>query len=637
LSEGDPGKSLTDPYSVVISEKMAAKYFGTSDPLGSTLFYNETPLRITGIMKDAPDNTHIVCEFIISYSTLKALGQLPEQPWNSWGDDMTYLLLKNNSKVSSLVPKLDEMLSKNAGDWLASRMKFDMQPLNEIHWDTEARGDIGNKGNKTYVYIFLSASLFVLIIACFNFLNLSISQYLGRMKEIGIRKTAGAQRQQMIIQFMTESFILIIISGLISVYLFETLYTWLYSYLGINFVITDRHFLLLALLVFLIIIVVGALAGAYPAFYFSRFRPIEILKNEITGTKRKLTFRKILVIFQFSISIILLAGTIVVFRQLNYMKNSSLGFTKENVVLVNLHGLLSPDGNKYEVLREELLKNPNIRYVTGAYTLPGINSQMNIGVRRDGETSENSINLQALPADYGFVNSLGLEILEGRDFSSEFSTDRLESVILNQAAVTALRLEKPVGTKLFIPGEAYKNGVTVIGVVRDFHVQSFHNKINPILIFINPEMYSVMAIRINPQNTDETMGYLESTCNKILPGITPAYTFLDEAYDNLYNTEVKSSQLLTVFTLLALFISCLGLFGFTMFLVSKRIREIGIRKAMGAQAAGISLLLTGQFLIWIVVSGIIAFPLAYLIITKWLSSFAFRKGRLVDIRSGTLL
>ena len=515
------------------------------------------------------------------------------------------------------------MLLKNAGEWLASRMKFEIQPLKEIHWDTTARGDIGNKGNKTYVYIFLSASLFVLVIACFNFLNLSISQYLGRMKEVGIRKTAGAQREQLIMQFITESFIIIILSGLISVYLFETLYEVLYSYLGTTFVITDNHFLFLILIVFLIIIIVGALAGGYPAFYFSRFRPIEILRNETISAKKKLTFRKLLVIFQFSITIVLLVGTIVVFRQLNYMKNSSLGFTKENVVLVNFHGLIKENGNKYEILRDELLKNSNIRYVSGAFTVPGINNQMNIGVRREGEASENSVNLQALPADYGFVNSMELEIIQGRDFSREFSTDKFESVILNQAAVSTLRLEKPVGTKLFIPGEPYKNGVSVIGVVKDFHIQSFHNKINPVLIYINPDMYTVVALRINPQNINETLEYLRITCSNILPGVVHDYKFLDEAYDSLYNTEAKSSQLLTVFTALALFISCLGLFGFTMFIIGKRIKEVGIRKAMGAQASGISLQLSVQFLIWIGVSATIACPISYLLATKWLSSFAF--------------
>jgi putative ABC transport system permease protein len=624
MIEGDPVNALIDPYSVVISKGISTKYFGATDPLGQSLTYHDTPLKITGIIEEVPENTHFRCNFLVSYSTLKAMGNYPDQPWNSWGNDLTYILLKNKVPVNSIIPKLDQLLSKNAGEWLAARMKFEVQSLDNIHWDTDSRGDIGPKGNKTYIYMFLSAAIFVLIIACFNFLNLSISQYMGRMKEVGVRKTAGAGKGQVILQFMTESMVLIVISTLIAAFLFDGLYLKLYSYLGTTFVLAKSYFVVLSLLVVLIIIIVGALAGGYPAFYISKFNPIDVLRKDTTGIKGKLTLRKILIMFQFSISIILLVGTIMIFRQLDYMKNSQLGFHKENVVLITFPGSLQQANDKYEALKEELLKNSNIPFISGAYTLPGINSQMNIGVRPDGSATDVSINIQALPSDFGFVKSMGLEIIEGRDLSKEFSTDRYESVLLNQTAVSILGLKNPIGTRLIIPGDEFKNGVRVVGIVRDFHLQSFHNKINPMLIYINPKMYIYVALKINPQNKDETIKYIKITWNAIMPGTNLNYKFLEDAYNNLYSPEEKTGQLLSVFTVMALFISCLGLFGFASFIVRKRVKEVGIRKVMGAKISDISSLLSRQFILSIAASSLIACPVAYLLVNKWLQNFAFR-------------
>jgi putative ABC transport system permease protein len=623
FQEGNPGDALNEPFSAVITRRTASKYFGDSDPLGHDLLFQDAPLKITGIIDNIPENTHFSSDILISYSTLKSMGEIIEHPWNQWGDDLTYILLKHNESVSSIIPKLNDLLLKNAGEWLAARMKFDLQPLTQIHWDTDTRGDIGPKGNKAYVYIFLSAAIFILIIGCFNFLNLSISQYLGRMTEVAIRKTTGATRNQLVFQFLTETLIIVIISSLIAVFLFEQFYSSLYSYLNTAFVLADQHFLILVILVFLIIIIVGIAAGSYPAFYISRLKPIDVLRKETFGIKSNLTFRGVLIMLQFSISIILLVGTIVIFRQLNYMKQSDLGFDKNNVLLLNFPGSNEGITRKYGVLRDELLKNTNIRYVSGAYTLPGIRSRLNISVRPIGTLSDNAINIQALPADFGFVGSLQLEITDGRDFSQDFSTDRYESVLLNQSAVNALGLEEPVGTRLMIPGEDFKNGVTVIGVVKDFHIDSFHEKINPILIYVNPDMYITIAVRINASNSDESLAYIKNVWNTVLPGVNLSYRYLDDAYNSLYNTEEKSGLILSLFTILAIFISCLGLFGFASFVVGKKIKEVGIRKVMGARASGISLMLSKQFTIWILFSSLVACPVAYLLVAKWLGSFVF--------------
>ena len=531
--EGNPENALNEPYSAVITRRAATKYFGNTDPLGKELSFQNALLKINGIIDNVPANTHFNCDILVSYSTLESMGEVVEHPWNQWGDDMTYILLKNDESIISVIPKLNDLL-KNAGEWLAARMKFDVQPLTQIHWDVDTRGDIGPKGNKAYVYIFLSAAILILVIACFNFLNLSISQYLGRMTEVAMRKTAGATRNQLIFQFLTETLLIVIISSVIAVFLFEQFYSGLYSYLNTAYVLAGQHFLVLTILVFLIIVIVGIAAGSYPAFYISRLKPVDIIRKETFRLKSNLTLRRLLIVLQFSISIVLLVGTIIIFRQLNYMKQSDLGFNKDNVLLLNFPGLNTETGRKYEVFRNELLKNSNIRSVSGAYTLPGIRSRMNISVRAIGTPPDNSINIQALPADYGFAATLQLEITDGRDFSRDFSTDSYESVLLNQSAVNALGLDEPVGTRLMIPGEDYEKGVTVIGVVKDFHIDSFHEKINPILIYINPLMYITIAVRINPMNKDDSLAYIKNVWDAVLPEINLDYRYLENAYDSLY-------------------------------------------------------------------------------------------------------
>jgi putative ABC transport system permease protein len=628
LREGNPATVLTDPYSVALSEKMAVKYFGSEDPIGKELTINKAPFKITGIFSDIPDNTHLKFEFILSYPTLKAMGKVAEKPWNSWGDELTYLLIKNGSDPSKITPQLNGLVKKNAGDWFAGQMKLDIQPLSEIHWDTSSRGDIGPKGNRTYIFIFMSAAFFVLLIACSNFLNLSISQYLGRLKEVGIRRTFGALRKQLLFQFLTESMLIILVSSILAALLFDSLHKNLYSYLGTSFVMGDSYFMALALTVISIIIVVGLIAGGYPALFISRFNPVVILKKEVSTIRKRITARKLLVMFQFSISIILITGTLIIFRQLDYMKNSDLGFKKENVILVNSSSLNEAGENKYELLRDELLKNTNISYVSGAYTLPGINSQMNIGVRPDGSPDNTSIVIQALPGDFSFVESMGLRIIDGRDFSRDLMTDKTESVLLNEAAVKALALEKPVGKKLYIPGEDTGKGstmkpVTIIGIVKNFHVRSFQESITPMLIFMKPKMYMYMAIRLAPGKLEETKKYIKDTWTAVTHDGSPDIKYLDDVYNKIYTTEEKTGRLLTFFTGLALFITCLGLFGFSSFTISKRYKEVGIRKVLGISLPQLTLLLSGEITLWILVSGVIACPFAYIIISKWLDNFVY--------------
>ena len=623
LKEGDKNTALAAPFSIILSQTQARKYFGNQNPLGQSLLYGDTPLKITGIIEDIPANTHLNCEFLISYSTLKAMGEKTDNPWNQWGDDFTYILTKKQADIKGIKNKLNAILLENTGEWFASRIDFVIQPLSSIHWDRESRGDIGSKGNKMYIYIFLSAAIFILLIACFNFMNLTASRYLDRMKEVGIRKVIGANRGQLVWQFLTESFLISLISVIIGMAIFESFHSVLYEYLGSKIIFGASYFKYLFIVVIGMVFIVALFAGGYPALFLSGFKPIEIMRKKYRLSSERLSFRKILVVLQFAISIILILGTLVIYRQLNFMKNSDLGFNKENVLLV-----IYPSGNKevkqkYPVLRDEWLKNPDIINVTGAYTVPGIRSRMNISVRKVGDSPDNSMTIQALPADYGFVATLGLKILAGRNFSKKFATDKQESVILNQSAVQSLNLKNPIGTKLQIPGN---RKVSVIGVVRDFHIQSLHNKINPLLIYINPEMYLLSAVKIKPQNSRATIAFIKDVWDKVLPGSEFSFRYLRNAYDLLYKTEERTGRLLAIFSILALTVSCLGIWGMAFFITNKRIKEIGIRKVLGASVSGITVLLTKQFTKWVLIANIIAWPAGYFAVNKWLQNFAYRTG-----------
>jgi putative ABC transport system permease protein len=623
LIEGDPSSALAEPFSVVISQKMAKKYFNNEDPIGKTLNIDDNLYKVTGIHEDFPPNTHLDCEILISYATIHSLGEYPSEPWTQWGDALTYFVLRENSSLDSVADKINAMLNQNTGEWFTRKMELLLQPLSKIHWDTEYRGDVGAKGNIVYVYLFLSAAILVLAIACFNFMNLSTSRYLDRMKEIGVRKVVGANRKQLIRQFLTESLLVTIVSMAFGVIFFNVLYSSLYSYLGTQVGFGFSHFLNLYAIVILMVLIVGLLAGSYPAWFMSRFHPADIMNKKAAKGTSGMSFRNVLVVLQFAISIILIVGTIVIYQQIDFMKNTDLGFDKEDVVLAFLPFSNPEAKEKYPVLKTEFLKYKNIVDVTGVYTVPGINSQYNTTVRKIGGEEADSVSIQALPADFGFVKSLGLEIVSGRDFSEEYSLDSQESVILNEAAVRMLGYDNPIGEKLVLFG---KRDVSVIGVVKDFHVKSMHDKISPMLIYIDPKFYLLMATKIKPEDSEATLAYMGEVWKTVLDEPEFNYRYLKDAYDGFYAAEEKTGKLISIFTMLALFISCLGLFGLAAFMTNRKVKEIGIRKVLGASVRSIATLYSKEFAKWVIVSNLVAWPVAYFLIDRWLGNFAYRVG-----------
>lgn len=624
IISGPTAQILSEPFTVVLSEKTAVKYYGNTDPVGANLTINERLYKVAGVMEELPPNTHLNCNILISYSTLEALGQYPEEPWNIWGDDYNYMLLKNNVQSETIRAKLNEFVVKYGGKWFEGRMDLIPQALSKIHWDNESRGDVGLKGNYLYVSLFLTAAILVLLIACFNFMNLSTSRYLERMKEVGIRKVAGANRGQLIIQFLVESVLISLIAVVCGAYIFSLIHKIIYSFLNVKLVLNSSHVITLYGLIAALVLFVGLFAGSYPAFFLSRFRPVDIIKSRIIGDKAKLFSRQVLVVLQYSISIILIVGTISIYSQINFMKNSSLGFEKEDVALLQFPWNNDEVKSKYQVLHDQILNIPGVISVSGAFTVPGINSQFQMSVRKPGASNEDAIGMQALPADYGFLKAMGLQLYSGRDFSREYSLDDAESLIINEAAVKTLALEDPIGKKILIPRGKKNQEMTIIGIVKDFHIKSLHHKISPIIIFLEPNLFGMMAVKVKPENSQQTISAVQTTWQNVLPLTKFNYRYMQDAYFNLYNAEEKTGKLISVFTCLALFVSCLGLFGLASFMASRRRKEIGIRKVMGASTGKMALLLSRQFTRWVLVSNLVAWPLAAYLLSRWLDNFAYR-------------
>ncbi len=623
LIEGNINTALTEPYSLILTEQLAQKYFGDKTSLGRVIEIEGTPYTVTGILSDPPENSHFRFAALLSYSTRIAAGSYPEFPWSSWGSDLTYILLNENTSVDECEAKFRNVFDKNVPEHFAKRMNFNFQPLSEIHWDSELRSDIGPKGNKLYAYIFLIASLLVLIIASFNFMNLSTAKYMVRAKEVGIRKVVGASKTQLIKQFLTESVVTASIAVVMGTVLFELFARAIYSFMNVELILNKALLIKYYLVIFSLLIIVGIVAGSYPAFLFSRFKPVKIIRSNLHRRANKFSFRNISVILQFSISIILISAALIIYQQIDFMKNSDLGFDKHNVIFTFLPQGIENRGEKYELLKNKLKQSADITAVSGGYTIPGVNSQMQMGVKLEGADEGDYTTIQGLPVDYDFFDVLRIDFVEGRKFSKEFSTDKDEAVIINESAVSVLGLDNPIGKTLMVPrGESYKY-MKIIGVTSDFHVKSMHNQIAPALMMLRSDFFLVAA-RYLPNSEKNVIADFSSKWKEVFPGTDFEYRFLSEQYDQVYSTEERAGKLILLFTALALFISCLGLFGLVTFIASQRVKEIGIRKVLGASVQSIVNLLSLEFLKWVLAANIIAIPVSYYFMRNWLQNFAYR-------------
>jgi len=630
LIYGDAEDVLNKPNTMVVTEETARRLFHRTDVVGEVLtvdlssWLGAMDFTITGVSEEMPGNSHFHFNFLISMVSFPTL--INNTGWTS-NNFVTYLLLKKGTSVESLEAKLPEFTRRYMGgesfdEWVSQGnfWEYFLQPLHDIHLDSDLNGEFESNGNRTYVYIFAVLGCIILLIACINFMNLSTARSSLRAREVGLRKVIGSRRIRLIRQFLSESVVLSFIALILALIMVESLLPLYMNFVGrpIELHYFDNFIVIPSLL--LLGLVVGFISGSYPAFVLSSFKPVTAIKGQAGSSRSGIWLRNILVVIQFAISIFLIIGTITVYRQMRYFQNKELGFRKEQVLVIKNPGVL---GSSEEAFKKALREHSSVIIVSGSNTLPGEGfSNWGFG----GEGVENNFTLNACICDYDFLDALQINLIKGRFFSPDFPSDSAAAV-LNKKTVDLLGWEEPIGKKVNNWGEPRGN-FTVIGVIDDYHYESLHQEIRPMALFLIGGYYkrpqNFISIRFNTENPEETIKFAASAWNRFVPDKPFAYSFLDQDYENLYTNEKQTRKLFTIFSILAIFIASLGLYGLASFVADQRIKEIGIRKVMGASVERIVTRLNLNFTIWVLLANLIAWPAAWYFMTRWLENFAYR-------------
>jgi len=637
MVQGDPETALKDPYTVVITEEIAEKYFGSENPIGKNLTVHfDTEYTVTGVIKNIPDNTHFTADFFGSFSTLnfRSLSNIAEELLSNI-DYPTYLLLRENTDYKEFEGKLADFVEKYVGpvlDSLGAAMVVHVDPVTSIHLHSDYDGELGTNSDIMYVYLFSGIGFFILLIACLNFINLATARSANRAREVGLRKVVGAMRLQLIGQFIGESVILAVFAlgiALVLVYMILPVFN---TISGKELTFAYLFDPVLILYIAGVFIFVGIIGGSYPAFFLSAFRPVDVLKGTLTRGTKGSVLRVILVSLQFTVSIVLMIGTFVVYEQLNFMQNKRLGFDKEHVLVFRMRN--DATQQKYEMIKDELRRHPEIINVSASSHLPTGSTSMN--AHHLADRPEDDIHVLAMKiVDEDFIPTYNFEMAEGRNFSKEYATDAEDAVLINETAVREFGWQDdPLGKEIeLFTGLNTKVTKKVIGVVKDFHFESLHQKITPLILYkATPfSSYFYISVKMQPRNVMEMVDYLKSKWKEFDSQYPFEYFFLDENYDALYRAEELLGRLFSYFTLLAIVIGCLGLFGLASFSAQQRTKEIGIRKTLGATVSNIILLLLREFTKWVVAANVIAWPAAYFFMREWMENFAFRADVGIDI------
>ena len=604
---GNPQTALINPYSIILTEETAVKYFGDENPISKTLaLESKTDFIVTAVIKNLPENGTLQFDALTDFEHLYEMsGRGKSDSWDSFGYN-TFVMLTPETNIDELNQKISDYIIKRNSDDTFKPVLY-LQSLLDIHLY-----NLNGGGIIIYVYIFSFIALFLLVLACINFINLVTARSALRIKEISLRKVIGANRKNLIFQFLGESILLTILSLAISLIFVDRLLPVFneltHQNLSFSTVLTPSGIILIVI----ITLFTGILAGSYPALYLSGFKPIAILKNhKLSGSS---LLRNFLVVFQFSISVIMIISTMVVLNQLTYVENQNLGFNSDHVVYIPLNSNLNA---KVSSIKYELKSNPQIHDVTATSNKIGINSFHSVDLKKwEGNTQNKSILLGLIYTDYDFLQTFDIEMSEGRFYSKDFVSDSF-GVVINQAAVEEMGMVNPIGKKIFEKSH-------IIGVIKDFNYQSLHSGIGPLAIGMNPRWNRYLAIKVQSENIEETISYIESVLKKYAPDNLFDYYFLDHEFEKLYQSEKQLGRIFLYFSILAIFISSLGLFGLASFMVERRTKEIGVRKVLGASVSKIFLLLSKEFTIWILISNLIAWPISWYIMNLWLNNFAYK-------------
>ncbi|MFK8007622.1 MAG: ABC transporter permease [Saprospiraceae bacterium] len=637
MINGNSQEALVAPSSVIINESTARKYFPNDNPIGKLLnFDNKDDLMVTGVFKDMPDNSHFNYDFFISLSGNK---ESQTVDWLS-NNFYTYYVLREGTDVAAfeakifplfrdkyITPQITQFFGATYEDFKkdGSFIKYHFQPITDIHLNSDLAMELSANGNIQYVWTFVLVALFILLIACVNFMNLSTARSSVRAKEIGVRKVLGSLRSNLIHQFLIES---ILIAGMAFVLGIGMSYFALPYF---NNLADKQLFLPFANIVFWVvsiigILLIGLLAGSYPAFYLSAFKPVKTLKGKILDKGGNLNLRNGLVVFQFLIAVLLIVGTLVINQQIHFIQNKKMGFDREQVLILENAETLE---ERAFTLKKELLNHSKIYSVSITGFLPVPSYRSNSPLCQNQEiVGGNCVSLQMWDVDEAYIPTFGMELIAGRNFSPEMLTDS-NAVIINETAAGILGFENPIGEKVYgsarfdsQSGEPLPQQ-TIIGVVKDFHFESLREDIGALSLWLNPYSGN-LSLKTNTDKVTDLISDVERTWKKIVPELPFSYRFLDESFDQVYRTETRISNLFSIFSGLSIFIACLGLFGLAAFTTERRFKEIAIRKVLGASVPNLVGLLSKDFLKLVILSLIISIPIAWYLMNQWLTDFAYR-------------
>lgn len=635
LLQGDPKTILKDADAIVVSESTARKYFGNDNPVGKELEMilagQPTSFQVRGVMEDMPDNSHFHADFLASMVPVVTFYGGQEAFMSNYGSNnfSTYLLLKEGVDAKSLEAKLPEMIDRHmpenqAGIAASKGTKLTLWPLTDIHLYSNLDSEIEPNGNIDYVYIYLAVALFILLIACINFMNLSTARSSLRSMEVGLRKVMGADKILLVRQFMGESFVMTFISlvlALLIVYFFlPTFSDFTDKQLSLNFIENPEYLLGLAGLV----LVVGIVSGSYPALFLSGFSPSKVLKGAFKAGKGHENFRSVLVVGQFAISVVLIVAVLVVVRQLNFMQSKDLGFAKEDLVVLPTSASINEN---YLIIKDRLENHPGIKAVSVSSRVPSgrlLDSQGG-SAEVNGELSQINVRIADIHVSHDYLKTYGIPIVKGRDFDFNLASDSTEAFILNEAAIRAVGWASPeeaIGKQFQYGG---RRGF-VTGVMKDFHFESLHQPIVPIVFMISQDRNNLVSIKYEAAEKEQVLAYLKEEWASLRPDFPFDPLFVDEGFNAQYEAEERVKTIFTFFSGLAVLISILGLFGLTTFATAQRTREIGIRKVMGAETGNILTLLGKDFMKLVLIGFLIAIPISWFGMSSWLEDFAYKIG-----------
>lgn len=613
---GDPKTALQDPNGIVISETAARKYFNTTDVIGKTLIMvnddGNNARKITGVIKDIPAQSHFKANFLFGLDANQDKG------WNGFRFS-TYILLRTGADAKRLEAKFDALLRRhiNTKDFdynkfaaHGSFIRLSLIPLKDIHLQSNRQRELSANGSIQYIYIFSAIAVFILVLACINFMNLATARSANRAREVGVRKVLGSSRGYLLAQFLVESLLVTLASAILAVTLAWLLLPFFNQVSGKALTIDLHTFAWLLPAMLIVIVVVGIMAGAYPAFFLSAFQPVHVLKGKLSTGFKGGKLRSFLVVFQFSISIFLIIGTLVVYNQLHYIQSKDLGYNRSQVLIVkNVTTLKNP-----KILKQEVKKIPGVINATLTSFLPtGTLRFPNVFSSSYGK----NIQGEYWTVDEDYIGTMGLKMVSGRSFSNQFTTDS-SATIINESAARMLDYKGD-------PAEKINNKYHIIGVVKDFNFSSLRDNVTPLAMVMAPDWMASLSIKVNTNDLPRLMTRIEDKWKKLAPYQHFEYSFMDDDFNAMYNNEQRMGKLFIIFTTLAIIIACLGLFGLAAYAAEQRTREIGIRKVLGASVQSITFMLSKDFIKLVFISILTTTPLAWLVMKKWLQGFAYRE------------